>query len=97
MTGIPCKHAISCMFLKNLDPHDFVNDLYKITTYKKIYETCIAPMSGADMWDDAPVEYNLTLMPPKFNLGKKFQDSFRCKVCWQYWHNSRFHKKKQTQ
>lgn len=116
MTGIPCNHAISCMVYKNIDPAQFVNDLYKISTYKKIYEPWIAPMSSANMWEGNDNSQSPELLPPNMikmpgrpkklrkrsreefkagsgKIGKKFQNSLRCRVCWQYGHNSRFHKK----
>ncbi|XP_070046143.1 uncharacterized protein [Nicotiana tomentosiformis] len=38
ITGISCKHAISAIWAKHDDVIDYVDDCYKVDTYRKIYE-----------------------------------------------------------
>lgn len=100
-----------------MDPGSFVNELYKISTYKKIYEPCITPMPSWDMWNPSQVQMP-TIIPPKYNklpgkprklkkrnrddplarsVGKKHQVSLKCRIYWQWGHNSRTHRKKLRQ
>ncbi|KAH0771153.1 hypothetical protein KY290_015134 [Solanum tuberosum] len=50
LSGIPCKHAISSIWLKNDEVLNYVDDCYKVETYQKIYEVPILPMNGPDLW-----------------------------------------------
>ncbi|KAH0712686.1 hypothetical protein KY289_008645 [Solanum tuberosum] len=72
LSGIPCKHAISSIWLKNDEVLNYVDDCYKVETYQKIYEVPILPMNGPDLW---PKSQNPPLLPPlylkKTKKGKK--------------------------
>ncbi|KAH0745849.1 hypothetical protein KY285_007506 [Solanum tuberosum] len=72
LSGIPCKHAISSIWLKNDEVLNYVYDCYKVETYQKIYEVPILPMNGPDLWLKSQ---NPPLLPPlylkKTKKGKK--------------------------
>ena len=57
ITGIPCCHAISCIFFNKEAAKKYNNDCYKVNTYKACYEPIIDPINGQNMW-------TLTGLPP---------------------------------
>lgn len=72
LTGIPCNHIVACMNYKGLDPLNYVNDLYLISNYNKVYEYSIAPlMSLYNMWESKKPSVP-PICPPKYNkpLGR---------------------------
>ena len=48
--GIPCCHAISCIFFNRENFEKYVNASYKRTTYIDCYEPIIEPINGQNMW-----------------------------------------------
>ncbi|XP_050258855.1 uncharacterized protein LOC126703829 [Quercus robur] len=50
IVGIPCCHAISCIFFNREDAEKYVNACYKRTTYIDCYEPIIEPINGQNMW-----------------------------------------------
>ncbi|KAG5609268.1 hypothetical protein H5410_020549 [Solanum commersonii] len=48
--GIPCKHAIAAIRAKKDNILDYVDDCYKVETYRRIYEHAILPINGPQMW-----------------------------------------------
>lgn len=68
MSGVPCKHAISSIWLKKDEVLNYVDDCYKVYTYLKIYEASILPMNGPDLWPKTP---NPPPLPPSYLKNKK--------------------------
>ncbi|KAL3500630.1 hypothetical protein ACH5RR_039723 [Cinchona calisaya] len=50
LTGIPCPHAISVIWMVLKDPVDFVDDCYSVENYFKCYEPTILPVNGEIDW-----------------------------------------------
>ncbi|KAG5589538.1 hypothetical protein H5410_040052 [Solanum commersonii] len=50
LTGLPCKHAIAAIWAKNDEINSYIDDYYKVETYRRIYEFAILPMNGQSMW-----------------------------------------------
>ncbi|XP_049399742.1 uncharacterized protein LOC125863780 [Solanum stenotomum] len=50
LTRLPCKYAISAIWAKNDEISSYINDCYKVETYRRIYEFAILPMNGQSMW-----------------------------------------------
>ncbi|KAH0664038.1 hypothetical protein KY284_028969 [Solanum tuberosum] len=48
--GIPCKHAIAAIPAKKDIILDYVDDCYKVETYRRVYEHAILPINGPQMW-----------------------------------------------
>ncbi|XP_060202807.1 uncharacterized protein LOC132631225 [Lycium barbarum] len=67
LIGIPCAHAISCIFSIRENPENFINDCYKKATQMRIYEPVIAPMDGPDMWETTDL---LPVQPPTYEPKK---------------------------
>jgi hypothetical protein len=42
-SGIPCRHAISCMRHDNTDPLDYVDKCYSVESYKLAYGKIVYP------------------------------------------------------
>ncbi|KHG06388.1 far1-related sequence 2 -like protein [Gossypium arboreum] len=52
-SGIPRKHAISCMQLLAVSPETYVNTCYIVTTQLNIYSHLINPVKGPIQWEHA--------------------------------------------
>ena len=50
ITGIPCSHAIACIFFNKQDTEQCVNKCFQVSTYKACYELIIVPINGQNMW-----------------------------------------------
>ena len=50
MTGIPCRHAISCISFLHKEVEDFISPLYKKENYLKAYSSSIPPIDGKRFW-----------------------------------------------
>lgn len=48
--GIPCCHAVSCIFFNRKQVEKYINACYQVSTYKACYEHTIDPFSGANIW-----------------------------------------------
>ncbi|XP_021745266.1 uncharacterized protein LOC110711194 [Chenopodium quinoa] len=46
MLGVPCCHAIACIFFKNKDAESFVDDCHKKDVYLRVYGGFIHPCEG---------------------------------------------------
>nr|POF21006.1 hypothetical protein CFP56_59200 [Quercus suber] len=67
ITGIPCCHAISCIFFNREAAEKYTNDCYKVSTYKACYEPIIDPINGQNMWTPTglpPVQPPIKRRPP---------------------------------
>ncbi|KAL4282037.1 hypothetical protein GQ457_03G025760 [Hibiscus cannabinus] len=62
LTGIPCHHAISAIFLLDQRPDAFVDVCYKTITQQAIYSHMIEPVRGLDQW--TPDTTCLPILPP---------------------------------
>ncbi|KAK9986246.1 hypothetical protein SO802_031197 [Lithocarpus litseifolius] len=52
LVGVPCCHAISCIFFYKKEPVEpYVNECLKMQTYAACYEPMVMPMNGPDMWE----------------------------------------------
>ncbi|KAK9986881.1 hypothetical protein SO802_031832 [Lithocarpus litseifolius] len=49
ISGIPCAHAITCIFFNRQDVEQYVHPCYHVSTYKACYEPIIAPINGQNM------------------------------------------------
>ncbi|CAH9125870.1 unnamed protein product [Cuscuta epithymum] len=65
MSGIPCCHAIACIFFLHKEAEDFVDDCYKRDTYLKAYAGSIPPCEGERHWPR--IEFKL--FPPPIKIG----------------------------
>ena len=65
--GIPCCHAISCIFFNKEDAKKYVNASYERTTYIDCYKPIIEPINGQNMWKASglpPVQPPIKRRPP---------------------------------
>ena len=66
-TGIPCAHAISCIFFNKQDVEQYVHRCFHISIYKAWYESVIAPINGQNIWRPngvQPVKPPIKRKPP---------------------------------
>ncbi|XP_062093428.1 uncharacterized protein LOC133799427 [Humulus lupulus] len=52
LTGIPCGHALACIWTAGHNVLDYVDDYYKKDKYQMTYEGVIQPMPSPDQWPD---------------------------------------------
>ncbi|XP_051134173.1 uncharacterized protein LOC127253566 [Andrographis paniculata] len=57
--GIPCRHGMSAICGQQLDLADFVDEVYSVENFKRVYSYSIGPMNGAQLWPK-------TGLPPPF-------------------------------
>ena len=62
MAGIPCSHAISCIWQQHQEPLKYTSDWYKKDCYKKTYMNKINPINPVDQWPKTG--FNPMSMPP---------------------------------
>ncbi|KAL3515896.1 hypothetical protein ACH5RR_022798 [Cinchona calisaya] len=69
LTGIPCPHAISAIWISIQDLLDFIDDCYKVETYLRCYEPTIIPLYGEQDWEKTNA---IALLPPTYGrlLGR---------------------------
>lgn len=66
---MPCKHAVAAIFdMARNDvrigvPEDWVDEVYWLSTWKKVYDNVITPIPGPENW--MPSKCATTLVPPK--------------------------------
>ena len=67
ITGIPCCHAVSCIFFNREQAEKYTNACYHTSTYKACYEHIIDPLNDANMWTSTglpPVQPPIKRRPP---------------------------------
>jgi hypothetical protein len=50
LSGLPCPHAISCIFFKTNTPDDYIVDFYTVEEFNKTYSYCVLPVEGMKSW-----------------------------------------------
>ncbi|XP_028755345.1 uncharacterized protein LOC114714744 [Neltuma alba] len=72
LTGIPCRHAVSSIYVKREDRYDYVHSYLKIDAYVECYSPVVKPINGQEMWEATnreeidPLSYHRRLRrPPK--------------------------------
>ncbi|XP_060961780.1 uncharacterized protein LOC115715300 [Cannabis sativa] len=63
LTGIPCGHALACLWFSNLDAYEFVDPCYKKEAFEATYAKGITPMPSSDEWENK--DKNPILPPPE--------------------------------
>ncbi|XP_057440306.1 uncharacterized protein LOC130732221 [Lotus japonicus] len=66
LNGIPCRHAVSCLSDRGLNPENYVHDYYKKTAYNTCYEHIISPINGENKW---PKLQQDDILPPEIKRG----------------------------
>ena len=61
LSGIPCFHAVACIFLKKDNPEDYIHDCYKISTFLEVYSYLIEPLNGEEFWEETN---HCEILPP---------------------------------
>ncbi|KAK5772415.1 hypothetical protein PVK06_048703 [Gossypium arboreum] len=79
LSGIPCKHAVSCMQLLAVSPETYVNTCYTVTTQLNIYSHLINPVKGPIQWehvrDMEPILPPIIRKPPRKTQTNKEEGS----------------------
>ncbi|CAJ2628837.1 unnamed protein product [Trifolium pratense] len=50
LTGIPCCHAIACIWHNKKEPEDYVSSYYRKSTFMATYSHIILPTNGPQLW-----------------------------------------------
>uniref|UniRef100_A0A0E0BM08 SWIM-type domain-containing protein n=1 Tax=Oryza glumipatula TaxID=40148 RepID=A0A0E0BM08_9ORYZ len=52
LSGLPCPHAIACIFYKTSQLDGYISDCYLVETFKKIYAHFLQPLEGMSSWPE---------------------------------------------
>lgn len=63
LSGLPCPHAISCIFLKTNSLDEYIASCYSVESFKNTYEHCLQPVEGMTNW---PVSDRAKLQAPAY-------------------------------
>ena len=63
LTGIPCGHAIACLWHERIKPKSMVSSCYSLATYMQAYGGHVFPLRDKDEWE--PVEAT-PILPPHY-------------------------------
>jgi len=66
LVGIPCRHVIAAIRLKEDDPENYVHRYYRIEKYRECYSQGITPINGQNMW---PKTNYPDILPPAYKRG----------------------------
>ncbi|XP_058784134.1 uncharacterized protein LOC131658902 [Vicia villosa] len=61
LTGIPCCHAISCIWFAKKEPEEFVSSFYRKSIVFATYSHIVMPTNGFQLW---PVNVSHPINPP---------------------------------
>jgi hypothetical protein len=50
LSGLPCSHAITAIYKCSKSVEDFIDPCYSVEVFNKIYEHCLQPVEGEEMW-----------------------------------------------
>lgn len=50
INGVPCKHAVSCIYKKKEHPEDYMSAFFKRAMYQVAYNNIIYPVPSKDSW-----------------------------------------------
>ncbi|MBA0570750.1 hypothetical protein Golob_004364 [Gossypium lobatum] len=62
ITGIPCKHVMTILHLKDEDPKTYRQAWYTKETHLAIYSNFIRPIRGFKQWESVPDMF--PILPP---------------------------------
>ncbi|XP_021724262.1 uncharacterized protein LOC110691614 [Chenopodium quinoa] len=65
MVGIPCCHAVACIFFMNKEAEDYVDRCYTREAYLQAYAGSIPPLEGERFWP----KVQCSLDPPPIKIG----------------------------
>lgn len=50
LSGLPCPHAISCIFFKTNSLDGYISNWYSVNEFKKTYSHCLEPLESMNNW-----------------------------------------------
>lgn len=56
LSGLPCSHAVTCIFKKKDDVLDYIVEWYKVDKMKQAYDFYIKPLNGEKMWPKSSID-----------------------------------------
>ena len=89
LSGIPCIHVISVMFLTGEKLEDYVDECYSNSTQMKIYSNFISPINDSNQWRSTaifePILSPMIKRPPRRPYKKRRKEANektkrRCKI-----------------
>nr|CAD1821629.1 unnamed protein product [Ananas comosus var. bracteatus] len=101
INGIPCNHAMAAISFRLRDPYDFVEDWFKISTYRATYKrSCAPPTKGKEQWPAIPSNVvpprppNVRIQPGRRKVSRRefIANGLikkRCRNCQRWGHNKR--------
>lgn len=56
LSGLPCPHAISCIFFKTNAMDEYIASCFTVDAFKKTYNHCLMPVEGMQSWPQSDTE-----------------------------------------
>jgi hypothetical protein len=50
LSGLPCSHAITAIYKCGRLVEDFIDPCYSVEVFNRIYEHCLQPVEGEELW-----------------------------------------------
>jgi hypothetical protein len=54
LAELPCHHAIAAIYKCQREIDDFIHPCYSVEVFKRIYDHCLQPVEGEEMWPISP-------------------------------------------
>ncbi|CAN1177438.1 hypothetical protein LINPERHAP2_LOCUS33098, partial [Linum perenne] len=68
LSGVPCFHAVSCIYFLYRRPESYVDKCFQVSTYISAYSFTVSPMVGHESWKPSQ---NGPVKPPHVALAAK--------------------------
>lgn len=84
LSGLPCAHAISCIYYKSPSLDSFIASCYNVDHFKSTYQHCLKPVEGIDAWPISqrpkPLAPRYVRMPGRPKKERKREITEKCKT-----------------
>ncbi|KAL7194197.1 hypothetical protein ACSBR1_034580 [Camellia fascicularis] len=89
LTGIPCKHAISCIYLTREKPEAYVHNYFSKETYFRTYSFMINPMPRKPVGKPRKKRKKAADEPKNVHRVSRKYKTVQCAKCMGFGHNRR--------
>lgn len=66
LTGIPCHHAVSCIYFQKQNPEDYIHACYEREKFIGLYSNLLEPVNGEEFWEATNQQ---SILPPVIKVA----------------------------
>lgn len=66
LIGIPCGHGVAAIYRMKGTPEDYVDPIYRTSTFLNAYTTTIGPVPSEENW---PTSNHINILPPHYKTA----------------------------